>query len=160
MALRKSPVLVSDVSSHLAPTATAFFISALPTLNDSTIQQPPIGLPLPRCLLSHGLLLGCQSPLVCYLSCDGLRFCLPRRNQSTQQPSQDRTLLGTPPPLDLHPLASLLTAAPLSLFSLPASQQSARTLPNLKCLFLTVAAVSTRRRSSAHQGHDEPRDGT
>lgn len=100
------------------------------------------------------------TPLVCYLLCDGLRFCLPRRNQSTQQPSQDRTLLGTPPPLDLHPLASLLTAAPLSLFSLHASQQSARTLPNLKCLFLTVAAVSTRRRSSAHQGHDEPRDGT
>lgn len=157
MALRKSTVPVSDVSSHLD--GLLFFISALPTLYDSTIQQPPSdGRLLPGCSPRHTV--GTPvTPRVLPLcvTASGSAYPDVTNQHSNQVPgshaSWHATIRFASPCLSPH-------AAPLPPSSFNCYQQSARAIPNLKCLFLTVAAVSTRRRSSAHQGDDEPRDGT
>lgn len=156
MALRKSPVPVSDVSSHLSLRHFYFSTAHTLRLNDST---NPIGLPPPGWLLPMTCCRDVSHPsrVTSCVTASGSAYPDVTNQHNNQvpgsHPSWHATIRFASPCLSPH-------AAPLSPFSLHNSQQSARTLPNLQCLFLTVAAVSTRRRSSAHQGDDEPRDGT
>lgn len=155
MALRKSPVPVSDVSSHLD---CLFLFQHCPHSTTQRFNKPHrIAV---SCLATcHDLLLGCQSPLACCLcvTASGSAYPDVTNQHNNQLPgshaSWHATIRFASPCLSPH-------AAPLITILFNSRQQSARTTPNLKCLFLTVAAVSTRRRSSAHQGDDEPRDGT